>query len=415
MMKKTVYYIEDIYRPVDTPNEAFVLLNDYANDTYRLESVGFGGIIRNQRGDVWNEGNFVYYTPNENNYRVFRSANGSSTARQAYLYSNEFIDQHRNDEFQDEIPVQNYLPQNVVSVKSYHVNVGHGNCSIIAIQRKSGFEIWMIDCSTYEPFTKSQFRYENNLEAAINGLVSDLNIRKEDFHVSSFILTHKHFDHYCGLEYLIKHGYVDQRTVIYSNLYYICASSTFQRIQKLLQGYHIIEPSTCRPNDVIRFLNPEKPITLKGRLPKNAPKNHREVACANNSSIVTYIQISGKAMIFPGDLEDNDFKAMSSTPKCTPYLYKADYYCVSHHGSLNGHPQSNCGSANPRWTIANCIRTNKVKVILMGRDGSYKGIYDHNTVIPFWGNKLVYTEHDPQNKQIKYLTLDWKTGNVQYV
>lgn len=58
---------------------------------------------------------------------------------------------------------------------------------------------------------------------------------------------------------------------------------------------------------------------------------------------------------------------------------------------------------------------NKAKAVLMGRDGAYKGIYDHNTVIPFWGNRLVYSEHDQHGKYVKFAILDWLTGKVNYL
>lgn len=44
------------------------------------------------------------------------------------------------------------------------------------------------------------------------------------------------------------------------------------------------------------------------------------------------------AMLFPGDLKGDGFELMSRTQRCTPNLFTPQYYCVSHHGSLNGHP-----------------------------------------------------------------------------
>ena len=34
-----------------------------------------------------------------------------------------------------------------VQVISYHVNVGHGNCSFILIEAKSCYRLWLVDCS----------------------------------------------------------------------------------------------------------------------------------------------------------------------------------------------------------------------------------------------------------------------------
>lgn len=331
-MNKTIYYIEDIYQPLrqsveDNNTNVYVLLNDVAADSYRLEYIPFEGLVRNQRGDAWLEGNFVYYEPNELGYRVFRSANTTRVARNAFRFANTFINDHRNQLLDDEraiINPNNYTVGSVTSVKSYHVNVGHGNCSIIVINRNGLHEIWMVDCSTRE--IKGNADYTTNIDAAISDITSDYG-RKEKFHIDRFILTHKHYDHYNGLAYLIRKKFIDAQTIIYSNLYYICASSTFQKIQKALpQGLIIMEPSVfqnnqgVQRNQVLRFLCPDRPFVAKNKFLKNKPNTCIEISKANLSSMVAEITIAGHSMVFPGDQEVEGFETMSQMPTCTPHL-----------------------------------------------------------------------------------------------
>lgn len=425
-MNKTIYYIEDIYQPVrqsveDNNTNVYVLLNDVAADSYRLEYIPFESLVRNQRGYAWLEGNFVYYEPNEFGYRVFRSANTTIVARNAFRFANTFINDHRNQLLDDEraiINPNNYTVGSVTSVKSYHVNMGHGNCSIIVINRDGLHEIWMVDCSTRE--IKGNADYTANIDAAISDITSDYG-RNEKFHIDRFILTHKHYDHYNGLVYLIRKKFIDAQTIIYSNLYYICASSTFQKIHKTIpQGLIIIEPSVfqnnqgVQRNQVLRFLCPDRPFVAKNKFLKNKPNTYIEVSKANLSSMVAEITIAGYSMIFPGDQEIEGFKEMSKTRNCSAWFSNANYYCISHHGSINGHPNTDCLGTHYFPNISCCVGSNKSLAILMGRDGAYKGIYDHHTVIPFWGTRLIHTEHDKKGKSVKFAVLDWSTDNVSY-
>jgi hypothetical protein len=50
---------------------------------------------------------------------------------------------------------------NIHGIYSYHVNVGHGNCSLILIKSKDNYVLWMVDCSIYERGTKSTHRIKH--------------------------------------------------------------------------------------------------------------------------------------------------------------------------------------------------------------------------------------------------------------
>lgn len=422
-MKDRIYYIEDIYVYPDKEEEkegeqfAYVLLNNPEEDSYQLERMPIDGLIRNNKNERWLEGNFVYFNPAHRDYRAFTSANNRKLARDSFSVSNNFITWVESQNFVDELNPNNYSEGNIISVNSYHVNVGHGNCSIIAIKRKVFCEVWMIDCATKEWKDKVDV-FASNLEAAFDEVVKFLGFKdKSELRISKFILTHKHFDHYCGMEYLINHGYINHSTTIYSNLLYVCVSSTAKRIMELIKNNNIrvIEPSKANVAPFLQFFHPEVPVVQLKRLPKiKLPNNCRSVTNANNSSIVSYINLCGRSMVFPGDLETEGFEIMSSKRKCSPYMYFADYYCISHHGSITGHPVIKCQGANPCCNIVCCIRCKKARVILMGRDKAYPGIYDHNTVIPFWKNRLVYSEHDDHNVPIKFIELEWENNQVNF-
>lgn len=88
----------------------------------------------------------------------------------------------------------------VNQVISYHVNVGHGNCTFIAIKRTSEprCEFWMVDCSLSEVHYKnsSATNFKANLEAAFDDVANEFHIERDEIRLSRFILTHKHYDHY---------------------------------------------------------------------------------------------------------------------------------------------------------------------------------------------------------------------------
>ena len=39
---------------------------------------------------------------------------------------------------------------NISNICSYHVNVGHGNCSLIAFKKEDKGILWLVDCSVRE-------------------------------------------------------------------------------------------------------------------------------------------------------------------------------------------------------------------------------------------------------------------------
>ena len=101
---------------------------------------------------------------------------------------------------------------------------------------------------------------------------------------------------------------------------------------------------------------------------------------------------------------------MSGARTCSRYLFDANYYAISHHGSINGHLTKACKHpTQPMPTLLTCATNGTLRAILMGRDGAYSGIYSP-VVTGYWNgvpNRLVKTEREQH-----YVELEWGTGVV---
>lgn len=297
-------------------------------------------------------------------------------------------------------------------VKSYHVKVGHGNCSLILIKYQKGYDLWMVDCSTYDYLNRRD--YSQDLYHCLADIAKELEIGMTDLWISRFMLTHTHFDHYNGIPYLIEHGLIIGKTLVYVNLHYECSSTTWSRILKGLKEMKckFVEPiSDNLIYGAIKIYHPECRIYRNSNsVPAEKKIQYRIVPKANDASVVYGINLLGKVMVLPGDLEKKGFKEMSGHDPCRGNLVDTVYYLVSHHGSQNGHPDVMCmskGGPNPKPLC--CVSQNVKKVILTGRNGAYSGIYSQ-TVIDYWENTLgvlEYTERTPH-----YLELNWSDDTM---
>ena len=277
-------------------------------------------------------------------------------------------------------------------VKSYHVNVGHGNCSLILSVYSTGYDLWMVDCSIYDYLKRRD--YSQNLYHCLADIATLLNKDLRSIRISRFMLTHTHFDHYNGLSYLINKGFVDGNTLIYANLYYDCASPIWKDILDNLKNLQckFVEPVSNSGNvGAIHIFHPECRVYKDASLVQGKERAVNEV---NNSSVVYGIELNEHIMVLPGDLEQKGFENMSRAGTCSSELFKADYYVVSHHGSINGHPALPCmNPAQPVPTVSECATKGVKKAILMGRNGAYSGIYSP-VVENYWKAAcgLEYTE-----------------------
>ena len=418
-MAKELFFVESIYTPLEG-DASMVCLQPVENkEHFLVQSFGQEQMrMHDHRGTI-KEGWYVYY--DTETQEPFGYGNLSPYARDRFREYYELRDilADRNVDPDSEMA---FLPQSYsgsgVDVVSYQVNVGHGNCTIVLIEESCCYQIWMVDCSITDK-TDHNRNYQTHLESAFQAILKRLGKREgEKLHIDRFFLTHIHHDHYNGIDYLVNNHYIDSRTICYVNLYYQMASPTFNNTLRALKNANVrfMEPVSANSSNVIRFLHPECRIYRSVPSIKKtagAVKNYRIVSrSVNNSSAVIRFMLGGRAMVFPGDLERSGFNRMSKAATCSPFLTDTDYYIISHHGSINGHPTMPCKHPRkPMRTPLDCIKSSTQKAFLMGRNGAYTGIYSP-TVVNYWSglpNVLEYTEHAPH-----YLELEWGSGKVSY-
>lgn len=285
---------------------------------------------------------------------------------------------NRPEEISEEISEQ------ISDVHSYHVNVGHGNCSIIVFCSNRKYNMWMVDCSVFDFTDKNN--YCSNLNVCMHDIEIEFGVRK----ISKLLITHLHYDHINGIEYLIKKRWIDKETQVWMNIQYPWKQPTYNRILLQLKalGVKFIDPIVCNSTRQINILYPDISFNKKNAAPNNN---------INNASVLYQICLDGKSMLFTGDIEVEGWEQVRT---CYPYLNQTTYYCISHHGSITGHRRNHCAVSNRNiWTLADCADSSK-KQVLMGRDHAYKGIFSQSVISDF--NHILKTE-DAKH----YIEVDW--------
>lgn len=414
-MPKDLYFIDSIFFHQGDNTASIRLLSTEPQEesarivtlsSQRLALRGFFGPIK--------EGYYVYYHENEN--LPFTYGNRSPFAKRMFQKYYAFLETlSKNfivpDNSNDDQLINLLQKSDRLHVLSYHVNVGHGNCSFILILVGGEYRLWAVDCSIKD----SKGTYRGNLNACLDEIACCAGVKDwHRLHISRFFLTHLHDDHFNGMEDLIDNGIIDANTICYINWYYQMASPVFISIMNKLSklGVRSIEPIIQNSMPCIGILYPEcriyrHPITVSS----SSVPQHRIEKCANNASSVLLFELGERSMMFPGDLQLKGFKSIT----CKGEMYSVNYYAVSHHGSDNGHPDFAPLCRVPGVSYVNCLRTGISKAVLMGRDGAYPGIYSRN-VLSFWRNKancLVLTESDSSGNPNKFVKLDWGNGTVR--
>lgn len=415
-MSKNLFFVDSIYSLVEENFADVILLSAEEEQSLvlRLESERLK--MYNHRGPL-REGWYVYY--DEGKQVPFGYGNLSSYARERfreyYALRNQLTRRIVDHNSEVAAVPQVFLTQQA-QITSYHVNVGHGSCSIVLLEVDGSYQLWMVDSSVIDK-TDHWRNYQINLEETFKHIARKLGKQEnEPLLINKFFLTHAHHDHYSGIEYLVNNHYIDNRTLCYINLYYQMASKAYIRALTALKNANakFVEPVVGNSINGIRFLHPECRLYRSKATVKNARGNYRIVTSpVNDSSTVVLFSLGGHSMVFTGDLEQKGFKNMSRACTCSAFLFDADYYIVSHHGSFNGHPDIPC--MNPRRPIPTpllCASHNLNKAIMMGRNGAYSGIYSH-VVTSYWNRnpgRLVLTENAPH-----FAELEWGTGTVRYI
>ncbi len=366
-----------------------ILIKDSIDNEFAVQSLNVD--IRDiEIDDSITQGTYVYYNESsivsaENNpvVTVYKELNNAIT--RSLRYENENNVPH----------VENF--DNVSDICSYHVNVGHGNCSIIAFRKEDRSILWLVDCSVKET-TYSSRDYAPNLDKCLTDIFDEYGINK----ISKLFITHLHYDHISGIEYLIRKGNIDGNTEVWMNLYYPWTQATYTRTLSKLRalGVKFIDPVAGNSTKEICILYPKSSFSATNPAPKNE---------INNSSVLYQIVLAGKSMLFPGDIETDGWDNVDT---CYPHMKKSDYYCISHHGSANGHFRNICRPMGVIWKprdVWRCAKNSKVQ-ILMGRDKAFKGIFSQHVLNSFGKDGNLYKTEDATH----YIKLNWKTGHSEY-
>lgn len=360
------------------------------------------------------EGMFVYFN---NSNRTFTSGRLDPRAKKLMSENKQYrkylIDISNND-IQNEDGYDWYKgDDNLYDVTSFHVNVGHGNCSIILIRKDTQYRIWMVDCGMIDYLTHKS--YQRNIDNAFDVIAKIVRVNNENLKIDRFYLTHWHYDHYSGLEYLIQSKRVTSSTIFCMNLYYSVYSKSVNNILKLLYGLKIL---CYEPISTLHKLNNTIILYPECRIQRYATHGHAERVerYVNNSSVVYCITFAGRTMVLPGDLEQDGLKRMiSNCLSFTHYInyYCVNYYCVSHHASSNGdifNAFASCRRYVRNRCHFECCLKYCAHAIVMGRDGAYSGIYDYSVINSF-SHKVSFSEFDYKHIGHRGVAINWGTGS----
>ena len=426
-MPRNLYFIDNVYRAGgdDNPSGGYVTLINTKPDKegrYLPMTLLFKSQLSFPEGRLVEEDNFVILVRHRTGENpVFRDANDTPEAiRFAEEAAQTQAAMQELSKSSETSVLKNHEKEILAGdceVYSYHVNVGHGNCSLILISGKKGYILWMVDCSALEglPNSRKCIRHYRDLDICIQDIAQKVRTTVDRLKISRFFLTHLHYDHYNGMFYLRKKGLIDNTTIYYINLFLSCKNPAFTKLLNNLNTSAVVkEPiAGAAGNLPLTILHPEYRIYRKGDPKAKHIVNKIEVKNVNNASVVYNFMFGGRSMVFPGDLEKDGFDAMTKSRKCASELNASLYYVVSHHGSINGHPDFPCFGTKVYPTPLSCLSCGLQKALLLGRDKAFPTIFDPS-VISFFKGLLVTTDRVNRKRPLKYFRLRWSTGSVYY-
>lgn len=410
-----LYFIDSIMSSDEERFQVTLIGIDEYETKSKIVEVNQNQLRMNNHSGKIKEGWYIYYD-DTNQQLPFSYGNLHAYARKQFVINNtlrkQLIDRLQENNSEDD----EWLNNGSIDIYSYHINVGHGNCSLLLIMNEKKYSLWMVDCSKQEIRGKS---YRGNIEDCLRSIAIKVRVNVNTLHIDKFFLTHAHFDHYNGMKFLLDKNLINGSSTCYINLYYQVASDTMNDILNTLKQkqVRIIEPVPYLVNSkCISILHPECRL-YKSRWGGGYSSVHsRIVSKINNSSVVFRFAFGSKSMVFTGDLEKEGFNQMTKSASCRFFLRGINYYAVSHHGSINGHPNIVClNHNNTNYSPITCITKGLCKSIIMGRDGAYNGVYSSQVINHFLRcSNLLFTEKDANGNPIKYFEIDWKNDNVTY-
>lgn len=390
---KDLYFVESVKR-FDNKTTALLLYIPENISDWENENRDFKWFVKTnvtaRQAEIIREGAYVYsigqngYISASEDERVLR-INGRSDRLLNILR------QRLHDKY-----VFSY--KNVNTLYSYHINVGHGNHSLIVFNVDDKFHIWMVDCSDYD-FVSHRY-YQDNIKTCIEHIQNKFGLKT--IHIEAVMLTHPHYDHYSGIGYYIDNGMINRESIFYINLECNIKSHNFNNLLTKIYtlGSPIIEPFRCNSGGNIQILYPDKLTFTKHRLSLN-----------NMSSVYNICFDDVSYFVFPGDLETEGWNLMNTTA-CSPYMRNTRYYAISHHGSINGHLR-NVQCRRGITCIKDCLSPTTVPV-LMGRDNAFSGIYSEKVLHDFAG-RILYSEGCSVYNPVSFLEIDLLTSKCTWL
>lgn len=210
----------------------------------------------------------------------------------------------------------------------YHLEVGCADTSII----KTASETFIIDCYNIDQYT---------------------DLLPKDKNIKALFITHQHYDHFLGMNYLKENGYFI-KYLIYSpyerrwgdssveydewqdfNNFVECFKNKGTKIYKPFRQGSFNEP--WWETDGLKFwmIGPEESI---------AKSDTREL---HDASLVFVVKMGTRGCCFTGDASDTSLNwiAKNTNNYCNDILH------ASHHGSLNGADLDFIKNAKPDYTV----------------------------------------------------------------
>lgn len=126
------------------------------------------------------------YAVNDGEYEIANEDPRALQIRRRYISLIEDLEQQ-----QRELPQSTY--DNISTLYTYHVNVGHGNHTLIVFQSNNNTHIWMVDCSDFDYIQHR--KYNSNIDKCINHVKQKFHLNSS-IHIDVVMLTHPHYDHF---------------------------------------------------------------------------------------------------------------------------------------------------------------------------------------------------------------------------
>lgn len=262
-----IYFVHEIFTPAyEREGTSYISLMHVPGDVNLAMNPEFvneydysGPIITENltRTEGLIEGSFVRYREDGNRFEI---ANDTPIA-QRYIQISTELRQQLRDKY---VEPTRQNDDGISKICSYHINVGHGNFSVITFLQSKIVHVWIVDASekeiSYLKQNNKRKTYRENWQSCFRQIKNDYGI--SSFKVSKLFITHTHYDHFSAINQLFVERYFSSDLEVWLNLYYDCNNPAYVGVLSTLKkipNIHLVEPicRNTRNHSVIRVLAPE--------------------------------------------------------------------------------------------------------------------------------------------------------------